>query len=161
MTKRCTKCGQELEATTEFFHRDRQKSDGLRVRCKACHCAEEKQTYAVAPERKMEQARDWYAANKDKANEYAAQWSREHRDWCKEYRLRYPDRNAARRAVHKAVKRGKLARADKCEDCGEEVYAHAHHESYAPDKRLDVVWLCRACHGKRHRYPRKEEMQCA
>lgn len=34
--KRCTKCDQEFPATTEYFHKDKSKPDGLVLRCKSC-----------------------------------------------------------------------------------------------------------------------------
>ena len=35
-TKICTKCKEELPATTEYFHRHNQSNDSLRSRCKKC-----------------------------------------------------------------------------------------------------------------------------
>lgn len=51
---------------------------------------------------------------------------------------------AAHLAVAKALKTGKLFRKP-CEECGNT--AQAHHDSYYPEKWLDVRWLC----GKHHR----------
>jgi hypothetical protein len=34
--KRCTKCGEEKPATTEFWYRDKGKRDGMREQCKIC-----------------------------------------------------------------------------------------------------------------------------
>lgn len=39
-TKICTKCGRELPATTEFFHRSRSFKDGLKYKCKKCRSEE-------------------------------------------------------------------------------------------------------------------------
>jgi len=39
-TKICTKCGRELPATTEFFHRCKQFKDGLKYKCKECRSKE-------------------------------------------------------------------------------------------------------------------------
>ncbi len=43
--KRCTKCGEEKPATTEFFHRDKRMKDGLRTMCKVCKNKEQKVYY--------------------------------------------------------------------------------------------------------------------
>jgi ribosomal protein S27AE len=48
--------------------------------------------------------------------------------------------------VEKAIESGKLIRQP-CERCGE-LKTDAHHEDYG--KSLDVIWLCRSCHVKRH-----------
>ena len=47
-----------------------------------------------------------------------------------------------------AVRQGRLIKPDKCEDCHKSVTLTMHHEDY--DKPLEVVWLCRKCHSKRH-----------
>src|SRR5690606_539154 len=44
--------------------------------------------------------------------------------------------------------RGTIVLPEACEDCGEKgIELTGHHEGYS--KPLDVVWLCRACHGAR------------
>lgn len=55
-------------------------------------------------------------------------------------------RGAARATARIYERRGKLQRQP-CEDCGA-ASEHRHHENY--DKPLEVTWLCRECHGKRH-----------
>ncbi|MDO4776325.1 MAG: hypothetical protein Q4A06_02605 [Cardiobacteriaceae bacterium] len=37
MHRRCTKCAEWLPETTEFFHHDRNRPQGLARRCKACY----------------------------------------------------------------------------------------------------------------------------
>ncbi|MGL6097011.1 MAG: hypothetical protein ACRC7O_14605 [Fimbriiglobus sp.] len=51
---------------------------------------------------------------------------------------------SAHAAVANALRSGKLTRQP-CEECGEK--AQAHHDSYFPERWLDVRWLC----GKHHR----------
>ena len=65
---------------------------------------------------------------------------------------RDPIKLAAARAVSNAVRRGKIVKPSECEECHESfepTHITAHHEDYS--KRLDVVWLCHACHARRHR----------
>jgi len=62
-------------------------------------------------------------------------------------RARYPERKAARDAVYRALKDGRLIKAELCEDCGERPAVHGHHEDYS--KPLEVEWLCRHCHRQR------------
>lgn len=58
-----------------------------------------------------------------------------------------PRKTQAHKAVERAVRSGQLVRPEACERCGRPTSV-AHHEDY--DKPLEVVWLCRACHGERH-----------
>lgn len=59
-----------------------------------------------------------------------------------------PTRTKAVREVNLAVKRGDLVRPDNCEECGVECLPDGHHEDYK--KVLDVIWLCKKCHGEKH-----------
>lgn len=56
----------------------------------------------------------------------------------------------AQRAVHAAIRLGKLAR-QACEVC-KKPNAFAHHDNY--DKPLDVRWLCNFHHSEHHRNSR-------
>lgn len=67
----------------------------------------------------------------------------------KAQRAKFPERDAARRTVYLAVRRGELVRPSACERCGDTCRPHAHHADYA--RPLGVEWLCRACHRKHHR----------
>lgn len=62
----------------------------------------------------------------------------------------------AQAAVRWAVKSGSLVRPSKCERCGAEGEVHGHHEDYS--KSLDVVWLCRVCHGAVHRVKSERQL---
>jgi hypothetical protein len=58
----------------------------------------------------------------------------------------------ARRLLRSAVECRRVLKPVVCEDCGLATQAralHGHHEDYS--KPLVVVWVCRKCHGKRHR----------
>lgn len=57
-------------------------------------------------------------------------------------------KEAARRAVTNAVKRGTLVRPDHCAQCGRPCHPDAHHPDYL--KPLAVEWLCTGCHGIAH-----------
>ena len=54
--------------------------------------------------------------------------------------------DAARAAVVRALRRGDLARPDRCTECGIYCRAEAHHWSYEPKHHERVHWLCRRCH---------------
>lgn len=83
--------------------------------------------------------RDWRQNNKEKFNAQVRKWQHENREKI----------NAHRR-VRTAVKNGTLIKKYICEDCGSKARIDAHHEDYT--KPLEVFWLCRQCHRKRHPY---------
>lgn len=47
-----------------------------------------------------------------------------------------------------AIKRGEIVRQSQCEICGSTKRVDAHHEDYS--KPLEIVWLCRRHHVRRH-----------
>jgi hypothetical protein len=57
-------------------------------------------------------------------------------------------------AVGQALQDGKLKR-EPCAVCGK-LSTVAHHDSYWPDKWLDVIWLCYWCHQRRHQESKPE-----
>lgn len=62
------------------------------------------------------------------------------------------DKNFVKRRAHiitgNAIRCGRINRQP-CERCGSKDHIHAHHENYYLP--LEVTWLCRDCHGQRHR----------
>lgn len=68
----------------------------------------------------------------------------------KNYRKNNPHKIAAHRAVQLACVSGELERPDNCESCYQPAqHIEAHHDDYT--KPLEVKWLCKTCHGRRHR----------
>jgi len=53
-TKICTKCGRELEATTEYFSKAKKGKYGLKSICKKCACQEDAEYRAKKKELKMQ-----------------------------------------------------------------------------------------------------------
>ena len=60
-----------------------------------------------------------------------------------------PEHYNARQSVAYALSKGRIKKAEKCEDCGSETKLQAHHNDYL--KPLEVQWLCQKCHAIRHR----------
>lgn len=54
-------------------------------------------------------------------------------------------------AVRWAIKHGKIIKPPVCENCGSAGRIEGHHADYS--RRLEVQWLCRACHIAVHRKP--------
>ena len=71
-------------------------------------------------------------------------------------RSRNPHKLKARYALRHAVQAGKINKPKCCQECGSKGVLDGHHDDYA--KPLKVVWLCRSCHGKRHRISYTEGM---
>lgn len=85
-------------------------------------------------------------------------WKERAEEYKKRHAAKFPERQAARRAIHDAVRDGRLRRGP-CGRCGrDEGKTHAHHHDYG--KALDVVWLCASCHAAQHAIERfKGKMQ--
>lgn len=68
---------------------------------------------------------------------------------------RTPEQVVARNAVSNALKVGRLVRPLACASCGAPRPQAHHHLGYAPEHRLDVLWLCAKCHAAAHGVPKK------
>lgn len=81
----------------------------------------------------------------------------QHREIQRTNYRNHHERSVARFQVKLALIAGTLVKPKTCSACGEQSkYIDAHHRNgYAEEHWLDVAWLCRACHGKAHRQPRK------
>lgn len=92
-TKRCNKCGRELPATTEWFH----KSDGhLYSCCKDCKCRDRRNRYQINPERWRDYSRQYRTANRVKVREYKRRYRAanpdKERDYKRKIRQTDPDK---------------------------------------------------------------------
>ncbi len=104
--------------------------------------------------------RELRAANKQKHLDYYRRYRIEHRERYivtdGEYKRKHPRKRRynplktrARHMVREAVLAGIVVRPRACQDCGRtDERLDAHHPDYS--KPLDVMWLCRPCHGKQH-----------
>jgi hypothetical protein len=83
--------------------------------------------------------REWYRNNRDRAHELT-----------RESAARNPEKARCRNIFGAAIRNKKIKRGTECQDCGATgIRIHGHHEDYS--KPLEVVWVCNACHGVRHR----------
>lgn len=67
--KRCTKCGVEYPATTEFYHRDKKRRGGLHPHCKTCRCEQRLQYNAFYRDEDRERSKLYHAAHPEKRRE--------------------------------------------------------------------------------------------
>ncbi|MBE3039725.1 MAG: hypothetical protein IMZ62_13060 [Chloroflexi bacterium] len=107
-----------------------------RAHARATHKA-----YAATPEGKAASRRGY------------AKWAKsaQGKAWLRAYRVLIGQQAAARDALHGEIRSGKVIRPTACSLCGHAgpVAGH-HHKGYAPEHWLDVEWLCRQCHDRRH-----------
>lgn len=82
-----------------------------------------------------------------------AAWERQNRERRSAYKREYARRNRAKSQAHSAVRKavffGKIVKPKTCEKCGAgrcKLDGH-HHNGYAPEHRLDVVFVCSRCHA--------------
>ncbi len=129
---------------------------GMRSKCKECHKAamrkhrddniEAKRAYDRRRFQEDPHRRAYTLAacarrqkeNPDAAAAIKAAWSD-----------RNPEKKRANTAVGNAVRDGRIDKPAVCSSCGCGGVIHGHHDDYA--KPLDVMWLCPACHMRRHR----------
>jgi|SRR6185312_2103864 len=160
--KICTRCG--ISRPDEQFGRNKKMRDGLDSWCNPCRSERQRARYSANSEKYREYSREY---RKTSANPrlYSARYRKDHHEDVLATTRRWREKNRekvaaygaairgtlnrkARDAVNLAVKTGKLT-VTPCERCGYAIGVQAHHEDYA--RPLDVTWLCRACHGERHR----------
>ena len=152
--KTCRRCGERLKLSAFYAHP--QMADGLLNVCKECVKSrvrsyrskniDKVRAYdrerGQSPERK-EQNRIQYAARMKSEPE-----RRKNSDRARLWR----EKNRVKRACHvivgNAVRDGRLVK-EPCQRCGITESIQAHHEDYGDP--LAVTWLCKPCHGARHR----------
>lgn len=119
-----------------LFGKNSHSFDGLHDYCRGC----------VA-----KKAAERYRVNLDKSRELGRAYTKKNRpslEEMKEIRARDRVKFAARRAIFRAVENGELLKPEVCQRCGDNHRVEGHHDDYA--KPLDVLWLCTACHRRRH-----------
>ena len=87
--KTCTKCGETLPATTEYFHKDKNGKYGLKSTCKKCRAEYHKQHY----EDNKDKIKQYYEDNKDKIAEQQKQYYENNKDKILERVKQYREDN--------------------------------------------------------------------
>lgn len=86
----------------------------------------------------VEKYKKYRKANRDKVNSYVYKSIK-----------RYPEKQAARYKLNRAIKNGIIERPSLCFACKEKKRVEGHHFDYS--KPLEVTWLCRRCHALEHK----------
>jgi hypothetical protein len=147
--KHCIRCG-GAKPLSEYYTHPRM-TDGRLNKCKEC-C----KSYARAKHHRGMNDPAWVAAQRERGREKHKRlnYTERYRDKAansaaRTFRKRYPEKAKAHAKVQYALRVGRIVRPGACQDCGETLPLHGHHEDYS--RPLEVVWLCRDCHMKRHR----------
>jgi len=131
----CFYCG-ESKSPTDFY-----KDPKKHTRCKECWRAytriNNRKHYLKKKEKHNTRTKKWYQENKHKWKEYHA-----NRIKNSDYKKKERARQQARRAVKKGI-----IKKENCSSCNSPI-SELHHENYS--KPLEVIWLCRPCHGRKH-----------
>lgn len=138
--KRCRICGSEKPL--DAFNRSGKSRDGHDSRCRECSRGQQREYRRKNPDK----YREWEEGTGGVAQ---AKHAARQRRWRAENR----DKRHAHRAVEIALRSGRLVKPDACERCRAQASRiEAHHEDYT--RRLDVQWLCVACHKATHKEER-------
>lgn len=137
MKKECFKCHQ-VKDLSEFYRHDRM-ADGHLNKCKACTRVDVRINAAVHDVKRLEYEHR-RSRNGDRRRARAVR--------NKRYRFEHPEREAAYRAIYRAVRAGRVTKPTSCQGCGKNSEVHAHHQDY--QQPLNIVWLCARCHAVHH-----------
>jgi hypothetical protein len=127
----CQKCG-------ETFHAERYKVERGDGRFCSRSCAS---SYAAS------RKHDQYDQSGDSNPNWKGGVSEDPYRYRKRQKKRHPEKVKARKKLQRAVKSGRVSK-EPCKDCGAAENLEGHHEDYS--KPLEVTWLCKSCHIKRH-----------
>lgn len=83
--KRCVTCKKELPASGEFFHRNKNRKDGLAQQCKQCAIVASKLWAERNPEKASEIKKRWRENNPEKARAPIKSWCEKHPRWWDQY----------------------------------------------------------------------------
>src|SRR5680860_954228 len=144
MTKKCSKCKQEL--SSDCFRNNKSAKDGLQHWCRECMNAYYRSYFKKDKNYNKKAARmnEYYERNK---TQYRENWRRWYQD--NKHRPEVWNKIRAAQAIAQAVYRGKMQKGS-CEVCGKkEAQAH-HYLGYEREHWMSVKWLCHRHHREVH-----------
>jgi hypothetical protein len=169
--KVCRKCSKTKEI--EKFSKDKRRKDGHGSYCKECDNIRNRERYDPEKaqiwakkyaesgafrtpefrEKNKVKCREYRRNNPEQASLHSLRWAQNNREKRKAYQKKWRKSNLKQKAANsylqQRIKKGLMERGSVCEDCNNQGKMEAHHNDYA--KPLEVNWLCRRCHMKRHR----------
>lgn len=150
--KTCRGCAETKPL--DGFYRHPQMGDGYLNFCKLCVIARVKKYTddhhgeVLEKYRARYYAKDMTEQQKLARREAGRRHLERNKDKARQWSASNPKKRKAHIIVGNAIRDGLLI-PKPCERCSYGIGVQAHHEDYS--KPLDVTWLCRPCHGMRHR----------
>jgi len=136
IVQKCRNCGDVLPLS--LFHKKASNKSGWCNECKKCANQKRRQYRIRNIDAERERER-----KKNRAKPLSVR-----REETALFRKKYLAQNNATKKLRYAVRKGKIQKPDNCSSCGSSGDLDGHHEDYR--KCFEVVWLCKACHGRRH-----------
>jgi|SRR5579863_122674 len=99
--------------------------------------AEKRRTNEGKEKNRLRQ-KDWRRKNSSRTRTAVAGWKK-----------RNPQKAACHTLILWAIRTALIKKPEKCEECCEILKLEGHHRDYL--KPLEVTWLCKNCHAKKHR----------
>jgi hypothetical protein len=109
--------------------------------CPRCHISHDR-THTYCAPCHLEYNRRWRSANREKVSAWGT------RGQGSRGQQVAPEKRRAHWAVDNAVRRGHIARPDRCSLCDSVAKVQAHHADYS--KPMEITWLCQRCHQRLH-----------
>lgn len=81
--------------------------------------------------------KEWRKLNRTRVGEITSEWKK-----------RNPQKAAAHTLILWAVRTGVIVKSEFCQECKKIGKVEGHHIDYS--RPLDVIWLCKNCHSKKH-----------
>lgn len=158
--KTCFKCDEEKPL--DDFYKHPRMLDGHLNKCKECNKSDVRKNRRL----KLEYYRK-YDRNRPNEDERRKQrymhylsvkdtqeFKRKNAQYQETYINDNPIKRAARVQWGNFIRNNEYLKQDKCSACGDNYSLEAHHEDYT--KPLSVIWLCKNCHGARHKEINRE-----
>ena len=143
--KTCRACGRR-KGLDSFQKETGCKSDGRRGTCKDCENERRREVNRRNPELAARRNKRYRKSHPEDVRRRKREWEKKS---YKETYKRNRHKFLARVALRYAVRVGKVQKLP-CQACGDPNSQGHHHKGYAPEHRLDVIWLCQTHHLQEH-----------
>ena len=155
--KRRKEChGEILERERKYREDNREKVNQAATRYREANREKCRERSLKSSRKKPEKRKEYRENNREKHREYSRKYTEANREKINEKkrkknsedRVHATIEGRARKQVWNATKKGILTRPKRCQMCSVECKLEAHHADY--NRPLEVIWVCRLCHGGIH-----------